>query len=64
MELLKFICLLLDSALELIGLDWNVMAFVHMHCLLKQSIRILTSIGGVVLWLLCTLQKLLSFVHV
>ena len=46
MELLKFICLLLDSALELIELDWNVMAFVHKHRLLKQSIRIRTTTGG------------------
>ena len=36
----------MDSALELIELDWNVMAFVHMHCLLKQSIRIRTTTGG------------------
>ncbi|RVW92853.1 hypothetical protein CK203_040408, partial [Vitis vinifera] len=40
----------MDSALELIELDWNVMAFVHMHCLLKQSIRIRTSTGGWFLW--------------
>ncbi|CBI24296.3 unnamed protein product, partial [Vitis vinifera] len=40
----------MDSALELIELDWNVMAFVHMHCLLKQSTRIRTSTVGWFCW--------------